>query len=153
VSHHTPNSTSTTSVYSWPSLWSTTTRGLCRPTPTCHTLRNSVTSNSSADRDMWNSISCTIEGQNSVSKRKYDVFILLFSFCLNLIASSQGRVESIFCSLPAEARWRYDYQPPSGSREEFVVRRYLRPQNWVSLQSEDDLEESEVDVTPDPTSL
>ncbi len=67
--------------------------------------------------------------------------------------TSQGRIESIFCSLPAEARWRYEYHPTPGSREELVVSKYLKPQNWVEMKSEEDLVESEVDVTPDPSVL
>eukprot|EP00013_Stygamoeba_regulata_P020237 CAMPEP_0177651262 /NCGR_PEP_ID=MMETSP0447-20121125/12440_1 /TAXON_ID=0 /ORGANISM="Stygamoeba regulata, Strain BSH-02190019" /LENGTH=352 /DNA_ID=CAMNT_0019154303 /DNA_START=78 /DNA_END=1136 /DNA_ORIENTATION=- len=52
---------------------------------------------------------------------------------------SQGRTESILVSMPAQATWRYNYQPPQESREAFVNRYYLRPQRWLEIQNEADM--------------
>jgi coproporphyrinogen III oxidase len=42
-----------------------------------------------------------------------------------------GRVESILMSLPARARWWYDYQPPAGSREAELTEYWLKPRDWA----------------------
>lgn len=42
-----------------------------------------------------------------------------------------GRVESIFMSLPAIARWEYDYHPEPGSPEA-ELHEYLKPRDWAS---------------------
>ncbi len=46
---------------------------------------------------------------------------------------SQGRTESILMSLPATAKWKYDYQPESGSPESELTDFYLKPQDWVGM--------------------
>lgn len=43
-----------------------------------------------------------------------------------------GRVESILMSLPARARWWYDYRPAAGSREAELTEYWLRPRDWAS---------------------
>jgi coproporphyrinogen III oxidase len=42
-----------------------------------------------------------------------------------------GRIESILMSLPAKARWWYDYQPPPGSREAELTEHWLKPRDWA----------------------
>ncbi len=42
-----------------------------------------------------------------------------------------GRTESILMSLPAKARWWYDYQPPPGSREAELTDYWLVPRDWA----------------------
>jgi coproporphyrinogen III oxidase len=42
-----------------------------------------------------------------------------------------GRTESILMSLPAKARWWYDYQPPAGSREAELTDYWLKPRDWA----------------------
>jgi coproporphyrinogen III oxidase len=42
-----------------------------------------------------------------------------------------GRIESILMSLPAKARWWYDYQPPPGSREAELTDYWLKPRDWA----------------------
>jgi coproporphyrinogen III oxidase len=42
-----------------------------------------------------------------------------------------GRVESILMSLPPTAQWRYNLQPPPGSREAALVEYITRPRAWV----------------------
>jgi len=43
---------------------------------------------------------------------------------------SGGRTESILCSMPPLARWRYDWQPEPGSPEA-RLREFLVPRDWV----------------------
>ena len=44
---------------------------------------------------------------------------------------SGGRAESILCSMPAEARWRYDWRPEPGSPEARLFTDFLPPRDWV----------------------
>jgi coproporphyrinogen III oxidase len=46
-----------------------------------------------------------------------------------------GRIESILMSLPARARWWYDYKPAPGSREAELTDYWLKPQDWASMES------------------
>jgi coproporphyrinogen III oxidase len=46
---------------------------------------------------------------------------------------SGGRTESILMSMPPLVRWQYGYQPEPGSSEDQLYRRYLQPQDWLSL--------------------
>ena len=43
---------------------------------------------------------------------------------------TNGRIESILMSLPARARWEYDYHPAPGSPEAELLE-YLKPREWV----------------------
>ena len=44
---------------------------------------------------------------------------------------TNGRIESIFMSLPPRVRWDYDYNPKPGSREEKLVDVLKNPREWV----------------------
>jgi coproporphyrinogen III oxidase len=44
---------------------------------------------------------------------------------------SGRRIESVLASLPPVANWRYDWQPPAGSREAELAS-FLKPRDWVS---------------------
>ncbi len=44
---------------------------------------------------------------------------------------SNGRIEAILMSMPPLVAWRYDHQPPPGSKEAELVDRFLKPQDWV----------------------
>ena len=44
---------------------------------------------------------------------------------------TNGRIESIFMSLPPTVRWDYDFQPAAGSREEAVLNVLKSPKEWV----------------------
>ncbi len=44
---------------------------------------------------------------------------------------TNGRIESIFMSLPPTVRWDYDFQPAAGSREEAVLNILKNPKEWV----------------------
>jgi coproporphyrinogen III oxidase len=43
-----------------------------------------------------------------------------------------GRIESILMSLPARARWWYDYHAPAGSREAELTDYWLKPRDWAN---------------------
>jgi coproporphyrinogen III oxidase len=45
---------------------------------------------------------------------------------------SGGRTESILMSLPPLVKWRYNWQPEPGSREDELYRVFLRPHDWLS---------------------
>ncbi|MFO0881308.1 MAG: oxygen-dependent coproporphyrinogen oxidase [Gemmataceae bacterium] len=42
-----------------------------------------------------------------------------------------GRIESILMSLPAKARWWYDYKASPGTREAELTEYWLRPRDWL----------------------
>ncbi|WP_200916617.1 oxygen-dependent coproporphyrinogen oxidase [Jeongeupia sp. HS-3] len=44
---------------------------------------------------------------------------------------SGGRTESILCSMPPSAKWRYDWQPPNGSEEERLLTDFLPIRDWL----------------------
>ncbi|GAA5784271.1 oxygen-dependent coproporphyrinogen oxidase [Chitiniphilus shinanonensis] len=44
---------------------------------------------------------------------------------------SGGRTESILCSMPPTASWRYDWQPPQGSPEEQLLTEFLPARDWL----------------------
>lgn len=44
---------------------------------------------------------------------------------------TNGRVESILVSMPATARWEYDFQPKPGSEEEKMLAILKAPKSWV----------------------
>jgi len=46
---------------------------------------------------------------------------------------SGGRTESILMSLPPVVRWRYNWKPKPGSKEEELYQSFLRPRDWLSL--------------------
>eukprot|EP01147_Barroeca_monosierra_P010520 gene10520-2647_t len=50
---------------------------------------------------------------------------------------SDGRTESILVSLPATVHWAYEYKPPKGTREDYLYKYFLQPQNWLTLTGED----------------
>ena len=49
---------------------------------------------------------------------------------------TNGRIESILMSLPAIARWDYDFQPQHNSREAQLLE-YLKPRDWIKVNSEE----------------
>lgn len=44
---------------------------------------------------------------------------------------SGGRTESILMSLPPVVRWRYDWHPEPGSREDTLLRDFINGRDWV----------------------
>lgn len=47
-----------------------------------------------------------------------------------------GRTESILMSLPPLVKWRYNWQPEHGSEEARLYERYLKPQDWLAINKE-----------------
>lgn len=48
---------------------------------------------------------------------------------------SGGRTESILMSLPPLVRWQYGFVPEVGSPEALLYERYLKPQDWLGLNT------------------
>ncbi|AOT06400.1 oxygen-dependent coproporphyrinogen oxidase [Pseudoalteromonas luteoviolacea] len=48
---------------------------------------------------------------------------------------SGGRTESILMSMPPLARWEYDFTPEAGSNETKLYEHYLKPQDWLNIDS------------------
>jgi len=48
---------------------------------------------------------------------------------------SGGRTESILMSLPPLVRWEYDWQPQAGSPEAILYEDYLRPRDWLGIET------------------
>ena len=48
---------------------------------------------------------------------------------------SGGRTESILMSMPPLVRWQYGFQPEPDSAEALLYERYLKPQDWLQLQT------------------
>jgi coproporphyrinogen III oxidase len=46
---------------------------------------------------------------------------------------TNGRTESILMSLPPRARWLYNYQPETGSREDELLQVCLHPKEWIEI--------------------
>jgi coproporphyrinogen III oxidase len=46
-----------------------------------------------------------------------------------------GRTESILMSLPPLVSWPYDWQPEKNSPEEKLTSYFLKPKNWIDLES------------------
>lgn len=45
---------------------------------------------------------------------------------------TNGRIESIFMSLPPHVQWHYNHQPEEGSEEEKLLKVLMKPKNWLS---------------------
>ncbi|MFW5426931.1 MAG: oxygen-dependent coproporphyrinogen oxidase, partial [Methylophagaceae bacterium] len=46
---------------------------------------------------------------------------------------SGGRTESILMSLPPLVKWQYNWQPETGSPEDALYQKFLKPRNWLNL--------------------
>jgi len=46
---------------------------------------------------------------------------------------TNGRTESILMSLPPLVRWEYQYTPKPKSPESLLYERFLKPQDWISI--------------------
>ena len=63
-------------------------------------------------------------------RSRYVEFNLLFDRGTHFGIQSEGRTESILMSMPAQAIWKYNYKPESGTRDAELWE-YLHAQDWI----------------------
>ncbi len=74
---------------------------------------------------------------------RYAEFNLVIDRGTKFGLQSEGRTESIMMSLPALAKWKYNWKPEPKSKEAEIVEFYLKPQDWVALKAKPEGDKTE----------